>query len=288
VITDGLFFWKVSYFLSKFISTNGRKMDKLKSEPDANPARRTFIKQAGIGAAAAMGLLPEVLTSCTGTETKSSSIDEYFSARDVILFQGDSITDAGRDKEQQLPNNARSFGTGYAYILAASLLKDLAGKDLTFYNRGISGNKVYQLAERWQEDCLDLKPDVLSILIGVNDFWHMRNGRYEGTPDVYENDYRELLNRTRSELPGIKLVICEPFVLSGTSAVDESWLEPFKPYQESAAKLAREFDAKWVPFQAAFTEAAGIAPPVYWTADGVHPSMPGCQLMAETWLNALL
>jgi lysophospholipase L1-like esterase len=263
-------------------------MNKSKSRPFSDPARRTFIKQAGMGAAAAIGLLPAVLNSCTGTEGKRSNIAGYFSEGDVILFQGDSITDAGREKEQQLPNHARSFGSGYAYILAASLLKDLAGKELTFYNRGISGNKVYQLAERWQEDCLDLKPDILSILIGVNDYWHMRNGGYEGTPEIYENDYRELLNRTRSELPGVKFVICEPFVLSGTSAVDESWLEPFKPYQESAAKLAREFDAKWIPFQAAFTEAAGIAQPVYWTPDGVHPSMPGCQLMAETWLNALL
>ena len=262
-------------------------MDKSKSRHITNPARRTFLKQAGMGAAASMGLWPAVLTSCTGADGKNSKIVKYFSEGDVILFQGDSITDAGRDKNQQLPNHARSFGMGYAYILAAGLMKDLADKDLTFYNRGISGNKVYQLAERWQEDCLDLKPDILSILIGVNDYWHMRNGRYDGTPEVYEEDYRELLNRTKSELPEIKLVICEPFVLTGTSAVDEYWLEPFGEYQEIASKLAGEFDATWVPFQKAFTEAAGIAPPVYWTHDGVHPSMPGCQLMAETWLNAL-
>ena len=261
-------------------------MNRSKTRPDSNPARRTFIKQAGMGAAAALGL-PAVLSSCAGTDFKSRKIDKYFSEGDVILLQGDSITDAGRNKQQQLPNHGRSFGMGYAYILASSLLQDLAGKDLTFYNRGISGNKVYQLAERWQEDCLDLKPAILSILIGVNDYWHMRNEKYDGTPEVYENDLRELLTRTRSELPGIKLIICEPFVLTGTSAVDESWLEPFKPYQESAAKIAGEFDAIWVPFQKAFNEAATIAPPTYWTHDGVHPSMPGCQLMAETWLNAL-
>ena len=262
-------------------------MKRTETKPDTNPARRTFIKQAGIGVAAAMGL-PAVLSSCSGTDIKSRKIDKYFSEGDVILFQGDSITDAGRNKQQQLPNHGRSFGVGYAYILASSLLQDLAGKGLTFYNRGISGNKVYQLAERWQEDCLDLKPDILSILIGVNDYWHMRNGRYDGTAEVYENDLRELLTRTRSKLPGIKLIICQPFVLTGTSAVDESWLEPFKPYQESAAKIAGEFDAIWVPFQEAFDEAAEIAPPTYWTHDGVHPSMPGSQLMAETWLNALL
>jgi lysophospholipase L1-like esterase len=262
-------------------------MIRTQTRPDANPARRTFIKQAGIAAAAAMGL-PAVLSSCSCTDIKSRKIDKYFSEGDVILFQGDSITDAGRSRQQQLPNHARSFGMGYAYILASSLLHDLTGKGLTFYNRGISGNKVYQLAERWQEDCLDLKPDILSILIGVNDYWHMRNGKYDGTPEVYENDLRGLLTRTRSELTGIKLIICEPFLLTGTSAVDESWLEPFKPYQEIASRLAGEFDAIWVPFQEAFDEAAKIAPSKYWAHDGVHPSMPGCQLMAETWLNALL
>jgi lysophospholipase L1-like esterase len=262
-------------------------MDNSKSRPITNPARRTFLKQAGMGAAASMGLWPAVLSSCTDTNGKRANIAKYFSERDVILFQGDSITDAGRDKNQQLPNHARSFGMGYAYILASGLLKDLADKDLTFYNRGISGNKIYQLAERWQEDCLDLKPDILSILIGVNDYWHMRNGRYDGTPEIYEENYRELLNRTKSELPDIKFVICEPFVLIGTSDVDESWLEPFSKYQEITSNLAGEFDAIWVPFQKAFNEAAELATPVYWTHDGVHPSMPGCQLMAETWLNAL-
>jgi lysophospholipase L1-like esterase len=261
-------------------------MIRSKIEPDNNPARRTFIKQAGLGAAAAMGL-PALLSSCCRPGSNAGNIEEYFSEGDVILFQGDSITDAGRNKEQQLPNNGRSFGTGYAYILASSLLQDLAGKSLTFYNRGISGNKVYQLADRWQEDCLDLKPDILSILIGVNDFWHMRDGKYDGTPEVYENDLRKLLARTKSELPGIKFVICQPFVLTETTAVDETWLEPFKPYQESAAKIAGEFDATWVPFQEAFDKAVKISPSKYWAHDGVHPSMAGCQLMAETWLNAL-
>lgn len=261
-------------------------MKRTNVKPELNPARRKFIKQAGMGAAAAVGL-PALLSSCTGTIEQSGNIDDFFSTGDVILFQGDSITDAGRNKQQQLPNHGRSFGTGYAYILAASLLQDMAGKNLTFYNRGISGNKVYQLADRWQEDCLDLKPDILSILIGVNDYWHMRNGKYDGTPEVYENDFRRLLKRTKSELPGIKIVICQPFVLTGTTAVDESWLEPFKPYQESAAKIAGEFDAIWVPLQEAFNEALELAPSKYWAQDGVHPSMAGCQLMAETWLKAL-
>ena len=261
-------------------------MKNVKSEQNPNPDRRNFIRQAGIGAAS-LGLLPSMLTSCTGVGDISRKLSEYFDTGDVILFQGDSITDAGRDKKQQLPNHARSFGTGYAYLLAAGLLHGLAEKNLTFYNRGISGNKVYQLADRWQVDCLDLKPNVLSILIGVNDYWHMKNGRYDGTQEVYEKDYRDLLNRTKSELPDIKLIVCEPFILTGTSAVDESWLEPFKSYQEIAATIAGEFDATWVPFQQAFDKAVEIVPAVYWAHDGVHPTMAGSRLMAETWLGAL-
>jgi lysophospholipase L1-like esterase len=230
--------------------------------------------------------MPLLLQSCINEEDRSR-IHDYFSQGDVVLFQGDSITDAGRSKEQELANNPWSFGVGYANHIASWLLEEMPGKDLRIYNRGISGNKVYQLAERWEKDCLDLKPDLLSILIGVNDYWHFRNGVYDGTPEIYENDYRSLLTRTREALPDIRLVICEPFILTGTSAVDDSWLEPFSTYQSIAKKISEEFGAIWVPFQEAFDQALEEAPATYWAADGVHPSMAGAQLMAKTWLEAL-
>jgi len=252
----------------------------------AQISRRNFFRSAGIGTAAVAGL-PLLTTSCTGPDPVKR-IGDFFSKGDVVLFQGDSITDAGREKKRELANNARSFGSGYALVAASWLLEALAEKELTIYNRGISGNKVFQLDERWDKDCLLLKPNVLSILIGVNDYWHMRGGGYDGTPEVYENDFRALLTRTREAYPDIKLIICEPFVLSDTKAVDESWAEPFRPYQEIAQKICHEFGATWVPFQEAFTGAAQIAHPTYWTGDGVHPSMAGAQLMAKTWLEALV
>jgi lysophospholipase L1-like esterase len=268
-------------------------MKKAKSNTGTGQSRRKFIMNAGMGVASVTGL-PLMLGSCGNAaklgdseEEPGGSAYEIISQHDIILFQGDSITDAGREKKNELPNNARSFGTGYASIVASTLLNDLADQDLSIYNRGISGNKVFELDERWQKDCLDLKPDLLSILIGVNDYWHMRNGRYNGTPEIYETDYRNLLNRTLSELPDIKLVLCEPFILTGTTAVDDSWLEPYSHYQEIAARLAGEFKAIWVPFQSAFDDASEIAPASHWAHDGVHPSMAGCELMAETWLNAL-
>jgi lysophospholipase L1-like esterase len=143
------------------------------------------------------------------------------------------------------------------------------------------------LADRWQKDCLVLKPDVLSILIGVNDYWHKRNGNYDGTVEIYENDFRALLQRTKKELPGVKLVVCQPFYVLNTSAVDETWVEPMKEYQAVAKKIAKEFDTIWVPFQEVFDEAVKYAPATYWTGDGVHPSMAGAQLMAEAWLRAV-
>ncbi len=248
-------------------------------------SRRDFFRQAGLGAAAVAGI--QILRGCSAENDPFKKLGDYFAERDILLFQGDSITDAGRDKRLELPNEARSFGNGYALMAAAWLLEQLAAKQLTIYNRGISGNKVYQLDERWEKDCLDLHPGVLSILIGVNDYWHMRNGRYEGTPELYENDFRALLNHTRQALPDIRLVLCQPFILPGTTAVDESWLEPFSVYQEIAKKLCMEFGAVWVPFQEAFSTSLQRAPATYWTADGVHPSMAGAQLMAETWLRAV-
>ncbi|MDF1575220.1 MAG: SGNH/GDSL hydrolase family protein [Bacteroidales bacterium] len=249
-------------------------------------SRRTFFKSAGMGAAAVAGL-PFLAKSCV-THADRVNVHDFFSEGDVVLFQGDSITDAGRSREQELPNHAGSFGGGYASHIASWLLAEMPASRLSIYNRGISGNKVYQLAERWDRDCLDLKPDVLSILIGVNDYWHFRNGNYDGTPEIYKNDFRKLLTRTREALPGLKLVICQPFILTGTSAVDESWVEPFSTYQAIAKKIADEFGAVWVPFQEAFDSAIEVADPAYWAADGVHPSMAGAQLMANTWLEALV
>lgn len=252
-----------------------------------NLSRRNFFAKSAFGAAA-LASIPSIISASIPAKSEQSG-EKYkiFGNGNTVLFQGDSITDAGRDKEKELPNNARSFGLGYAFLTASAILNELPGKNLTMYNRGISGNKVFQLAGRWQKDCLDLKPDVLSILIGVNDYWHKRNGQYDGTPEVYEKDYRKLLQDTKEKLPNIKLVICEPFYVLNTSAVDETWSAPMKEYQEAAKQIARDFNTLWVPFQQVFDEAVKHAPATYWTADGVHPGMPGAQLMAEAWLRVV-
>jgi lysophospholipase L1-like esterase len=250
-------------------------------------SRRNFIKHSVAGAAA-LGSISAIVSGCMSQGAKTSAAKySLLQKGQTVLFQGDSITDAGREKERELPNNARSLGSGYAFLAASKLMNELPGKELIIYNRGISGNKVYQLAERWEKDCLSLNPNLLSILIGVNDYWHMRNGNYDGTVQVYENDFRSLLQLTKEKLPDVTLVICQPFAVLNTSAVDESWVAPMKEYQVAAKRMADEFKAIWVPFQDVFDEAVKHAPATYWTADGVHPSMAGAQLMAEAWLRSV-
>ena len=248
------------------------------------PDRRNFFKKALIGSAG-MVSIPSILNA-SEYESNSPKIGlGSFQKGNVILFQGDSITDAGRNKETKDANTQAAFGAGYVLLTAAELLNSLPVKELKIYNKGISGNKVFQLADRWQTDCLDLKPSVLSILIGVNDYWHKHNGKYDGTPEIYEKDYRALLKRSREALPGLKLVIGEPFAVLGCKAVDNTWFPEFDAYRAIAKKLATEFDAIFIPYHDIFTKAAKVAPPTYWTADGVHPSVAGAKLMASAWIK---
>ena len=249
--------------------------------------RRNFFGTAATGAIG-LAAIPSILAaSMPASEKKQNGILSTLKTSDVILFQGDSITDAGRDKVNEQANSPGSFGSGYAYLAAANLLNTFAAAQPVIYNRGISGNKVFELAERWQKDCLDLKPKVLSILVGVNDFWHTLDYNYDGTVQKYEADYRKLLSNTKKMFPEIQLVICEPFAVLGCKAVTEKWYPAFDEYRVSAKKMAEEFDAIFIPYQAIFDEAQKYAPGKYWTGDGVHPSMAGCSLMAEAWLKAL-
>jgi lysophospholipase L1-like esterase len=204
---------------------------------------------------------------------------------DIVLFQGDSITDMGRKHEAaDKPNTSDCLGNGYAGMAGLELLVDRPKDNLTVFNRGVSGNKVFQLADRWDADCLDLKPNVLSILIGVNDIWHTITGKYQGTVEIYERDYRALLTRTFKALPKVKLIVCEPFVLR-TGAVTDKWFPEFDGYRRAAKRVADTFHATFIPYQSIFDEAAKYAPPDFWLKDGVHPAPPGASLMALNWLR---
>ncbi len=163
-----------------------------------------------------------------------------------ILFQGDSITDGNRGRSAD-PNHI--LGHGYVFIIAARHGAAFPDAKLDFINRGISGNTVLDLEKRWQKDTLDLKPDVLSILIGVND-----NGR--GVPlDQYEQVYDKLITQAKAANPKLKLVLCEPFV-KPTGTINEG----IRKRQEIVAQLAQKHGAALVHFQRVFDEAAKRAP----------------------------
>ncbi len=249
--------------------------------------RRSFVKKTALAGAGAI-FIPEIVNAAIPGK---SSADNWNGLKkdDIILFQGDSITDASRDRgAEDNANSQAMLGNGYAMLAAAGLLAGHPDRSLKIYNRGISGNKVFQLQERWQKDCLDLQPDVISILIGVNDFWHTKSSGYEGTLTTYEMDLRNLINSTKKELPGAKIVLCEPFIIAGGTALDETWELGFAGYRKVAGEIARDLELKFVPFQSVFNEALKKAPAEYWGGDGVHPSLAGAALMSQAWLKVVL
>ena len=203
----------------------------------------------------------------------------------VILFQGDSITDCGRNRDSAEANSAGALGNGYALLVASAVLEARAARAFKFYNRGISGNKVPDLQQRWATDTIDLKPDVLSILIGVNDFWHKLDHGYNGTVQDYEQQYTALLQTTREALPRVHLIVLEPFVLR-TGAVDARWFPEFDERRAVAARVAARARATFVPLQTIFNQRTRTAPPEYWAADGVHPTPAGHAVIAGHWRRA--
>jgi lysophospholipase L1-like esterase len=197
-----------------------------------------------------------------------------------VLFQGDSITDGNRGRNAD-PNHI--LGHGYAFILAAKYGAMYPERRLTFINRGISGNKVSDLQKRWAKDAVELQPDLLSILIGVNDL----NGNVSA--EEFERGYDALLEETRKALPTVKLVLMEPFGLP-TGKKKEGWEAYAAELAKRGgivAKLGEKYHCPVVKLQAVFEEAAKRAPGEYWIWDGVHPTYSGHQLIADAWIRAV-
>jgi lysophospholipase L1-like esterase len=204
----------------------------------------------------------------------------------TILFQGDSITDCGRNRDDSNASSLGALGLGYAKMISAQLLAGRPEDTLKFYNRGICGNRIVDLYARIKSDVINLKPDVMSVLIGVNDTWHEFGSRNGVSVSKYERVFRDFLNEVREELPGIQFVLCEPFVLK-CGVVNDDWIAEMDQRRVVVKKLAGEFGAVFVPFQEMFDKAVKLAAPEYWAGDGVHPSAAGHYLMAQEWLTAV-
>ena len=244
--------------------------------------RRRFIRNAALGSIAAFSIPQIVSASMPAASRKKIKL----SKDSVVLFQGDSITDAGRNHNEQSSNNTGALGNGYPLLAGAKLLNSYASLNLKIYNKGISGNKVFQLAERWDKDCFGLKPAVLSIMIGVNDFWHTLDGNYDGTPEVYEKDFITLMEKTRNTLPDVQIIIIEPYAIkSSGAAVTDKWYPVFDEYRKAAERVAKTYSNAWIPMQSIFDKAEKYAPGKYWAGDGVHPSVAGASLIAESLLS---
>lgn len=197
-----------------------------------------------------------------------------------ILFQGDSITDAGRAHDNDVKR-----GYGYTTLVSGKLGYDHPG-EYEFINRGIGGNRITDLLARIKCDIINLKPDVISILIGVNDVWHEFGGRNGVRADLYEELYNLLIQEVKAALPGIRIIIMEPFVLKG-SGTEAHW-EEFRAEVElraaAAKRVAEDNGLEFLPLQTKLDEAAKLAPANYWLGDGVHPTAAGHELIARAWI----
>lgn len=208
-----------------------------------------------------------------------------------ILFFGDSITDMGRNREFTNPNQVGSYGHGYPIFVASNLYKENPNK-YQIINRGIGGNRIVDLYARIKSDVWNLQPDVLSILIGINDIWHELE--FNNGVDVvrFEKVYRMLIEDTLNRLPNIKIILCEPFVLEGSATKNT----PEKPdkfnrfckvydFAKVVKKIANDYNLFFLPLQKILSEKAqqfGVEHVLY---DGVHPMIAGATFIADEWVK---
>ena len=204
-----------------------------------------------------------------------------------LLFQGDSITDMKWGRNQKDRNHY--LGHSYVFLLASRLGVDMADANLEFFNRGVSGNKVSDLRKRWQKDAIEINPDWLTVLIGVND---VSQGR--GQPvdlKKWEQDYRHILNQSRRANHKLNIVLMDPFVLRMTRLNSDDqwkyWRGEIDKLGKIVVRLAKDFNAIHVETQKIFDQAASQVSSGNWIWDGVHPLPQGHELIARNWLQAV-
>ena len=203
-----------------------------------------------------------------------------FEARQRIVFIGDSITDAGR-REVDPP-----FGTGYMSLVRAFVTARRPDLGLVWFNRGVSGNTVRDLAARWEADVVALRPDWLSVMIGFNDVWRFLAGNEaEGVPlEEFERIYRRLLRRA-VEAVGCRLILADPYVVEADPSEPHRAMSDL--YGRVVAGLAGEFGAVHVRTQVAFDRVLASTSPAEWSHDRIHLDLPGHAVLAQAYLDLL-
>ena len=208
-----------------------------------------------------------------------------FQQNQTLLFMGDSITDCERREPSYSP-----LGCGYVHFAANFLLARLPDLNLNIENRGIGGDSTFDLLARWDVDCIQLRPDIVSLMIGINDLWR-KFGETEETrqrhvpPQTYEQNMRTLLSRTRDECAA-QLVLMEPFMFCDDPA--NPMLAELPTYIDIVHRLAEEYDATLVPVHANYVQLQNKPPADQWADDTVHPYEWAHAWIAEQWLNAVL
>lgn len=245
-------------------------------------SRRAFIKQSlSLSSGALLMACSKKRDSILKYDTSDNILNESFNRKlslqgPSILFIGDSITDAGRNKDILEPNQTEGLGEGFVKAISADVLSNIKYKNLLFYNRGVSGNTTNDLLKRWEGDCISLKPSIVNILIGINDL------RYGFSPIQFYNNYWNILFLTKSKLPQTKVVICEPFLLPNIANYT-SLQSNFTEYRKAVRSLVKEYQAVFIPYYQDFLNASKNTPPGKLLKDGFHPSDDGISLLATSW-----
>lgn len=208
----------------------------------------------------------------------------------TILFQGDSITDGLREKNRDRAWDLNhQMGHGYAFLVNARWGAQYPERRFAFINRGISGNRIADLYGRWQEDTVNLRPDVLSILVGINDVGFTMWEQSGSGPERFGRIYQLLLDEARAANPALLPVLMEPFVMPVGDRKDtyQDWLSLLRPLQEQTRLIAERNGAIFIPLQERFERLCQVREASYWVWDGIHPTVSGHQVIADAWMEAV-
>ena len=206
-----------------------------------------------------------------------------FNSGEVILFQGDSITDAGRRDA----TSADGLGSGYVAIIRGLMAERHPSLNLRFLNRGVSGDRSEELLKRWDADCLELKPAWLSIMVGVNDVWRKRvqsNGQRHIPLPEFQANYVKLIEQAKTAKIS-RLVLVSPTTIDDDPESDLNQL--LTSYDDVVRELAQQYAAIYVPARERLLAAIHSVPDVKWTTDGCHPTVAGHAVIADAWLEAV-
>ena len=253
--------------------------------------RRNFLTRGGMGLASTT-LPPFAKAKQASSDSYNPKVKDYpkpdFPVGTRLLFQGDSITDMKWGRNESDRNHY--LGHSYVFLIAARLGMDMPEAKLEFFNRGISGNKVSDLKARWQKDAINLKPDLLSILVGTNDVgMGFRHPNKVVTPDAFERDYRHILEASLKANPQLRIVLLDPFILQSGRLKDQHAYSSRRKETDKmrvvVTKLAKDYQAAHLQTQELFDQAASEAGAENWIWDGIHPLPQGHELIARNWLD---